>query len=82
MATLTIEIPNAYAREVKARARREGFANAAEWARTIIVRNIGLEASPRLSPRKITRSMRKTGLYRETFLRELEKSLAYADHAA
>lgn len=82
MPTLTIKLPRERFRRVQARARSEGFGDPTEWAKSLLERTIALRESPRMKPGKIIARMRKTGLYREAFLRELRKSLAYADPAA
>lgn len=82
MPTLTIKLPSSSFRKVKERAQREGFKDPTEWARILVEKNIALEESPKLKASKIISEMRETNLYREQFLRELKKSLDYADKTA
>ncbi len=83
MPVLTIRLPENYLRRAKAKARSEGFRSPAAWARTVVERNLAvLRESPRLRPQRVVSAMRRTGLYREGFLRSLKRSLAYADKAA
>lgn len=42
-------------------------------------KNAFFEESPSLAPRVIVEKMRATGLYSETFLKDLEESLVYAN---
>lgn len=82
MPTLTIKLPRERFRRVQARARSEGFGDPTEWAKFLLERTIALRESPRLRPQRVVSAMRRTGLYREEFLRSLERSLAYADKTA
>lgn len=82
MPLLTIAVPSRYLRKIKTQARREGFKNPTEWVRFMIERNVGFEESPRLRPAKIISEMESTGLYRHGFLRDLKRSLEYADRTA
>ena len=82
MPTLNITIPNKDFHKVKEYARREGFKNPTEWAEFLVKKNIELEESPRLKSSEIIRDMKKTGLYHDTFLGKLKKSLDYADKTA
>lgn len=81
MPAITIKLPNKYLEAAETRARRQGFKNTGEWARFLIEKNLNLEESPKMDPAKIISEMKKTSLYQENFLRELKKSLAYADKA-
>ena len=82
MAILTIKISNKELSRVKIYAKRAGFKNPTEWARDLVEKNISLEESPRMSSTYVVAAMKRTGRYRGVFLRDLEKSLAYADKAA
>jgi len=82
MPTLTVTLPPKRFAEVKKQARREGFSDPTKWASFVIERSACFEESPKIKPAKIISSMKKTGLYKEIFLRELKQSLEYADRAA
>lgn len=79
MPTLTITVPHKDFHKIKERARVEGFRTPTDWARFLVERNIGFEESPKLKTSKIISEMKKTGLYKKEFLRELKNSLNYAD---
>ncbi len=81
MPNITIKLPPRQFQTAKTRARRQGFKNPGDWARFLIEQNLILEESPSIPPKKIISEMRKTDLYQEKFLRELEQSLEYADKA-
>ena len=81
MPAITIKLPSKQFGIVKIKARKQGFKNPNDWARFLIEQNLILEESPKLSPEKIISEMRKTNLYQERFLREMKKSLEYADKA-
>ena len=82
MPTLTINLQPKQYKKIKEAARREGFKTPAEWTRFLVEKNMSFEDSPRLKPSKIISEMEKTGVYKGEFLRELKKSLEYADKAA
>lgn len=82
MVILTIKIPHKEFSHIKAYARRAGFKNPAEWARDLVEKNLSLEESPRMKPEKIISEMKKSSRYSDIFLRDLKKSLIYADKAA
>lgn len=82
MTTLTITLPDVPSQKIRERAKREGFRNPEEWMRFLVTRHLILEESPRIKAHEIINNMQKTGLYRKSFLRELEKSIAYADQTA
>lgn len=82
MPTLNITLPNKDLRRIKERAEAGGFRTPSDWARFLVERNIGFEESPKLKASKIISEMKKTGLYKKEFLRELKNSLDYADKTA
>lgn len=82
MPTLTINLPPKQYKKIKGVARREGFKTPTAWARFLVEKNMGFQNSTKLTPSKIILEMQKTGLYRKPFLRELKKSLEYADKTA
>ncbi len=79
MPNITVKLQEKDFRKAKIRAEHEGFKNPADWARFLIEQNMVLEESPVLESAKIISEMKKTGLYKENFLRDLKKSLEYAD---
>ena len=79
MPTLSVELPQKELQKAREMARKEGFKSPADWARFLVSRNIGFLESPKLKPSKIISEMKKTGLYKNNFLRNLQKSLLYAD---
>ncbi|MEK7560300.1 MAG: hypothetical protein AAB522_03320 [Patescibacteria group bacterium] len=81
MPTLSIELPQKELQRAREVARKEGFKSPADWAKFLVARNIGFLESPKLKPSKIISEMKKTGLYKSNFLRNLQKSLIYADKA-
>lgn len=82
MPILSIELQNKELEKVREISRREGFKTPTDWAKFLVSRNIGFEESPRLKPKKIILEMKKTGLYKNSFLRSLQKSILYADKAS
>ncbi len=64
---------------IRKQAHKEGFKNPTDWTRFLIEKNLFLEESPHLKPSEIITQMEKTGLYRDGFLKDLKKSLEYAD---
>lgn len=82
MAIFTIKIPDKKLSDIKAYARRAGFKNPAEWARDLVEKNLSLEESPHIAPEKIISEMKKDGHHSAIFLRDLKRSLIYADKAA
>lgn len=82
MPILSIKLPSRSFRRIRERARAEGFRSPAEWAHILVERNITIEESPKINPSKIISEMKKTNLYRKQFLRELKRSLDYADKTA
>ena len=82
MAILSVKITNKEFSRAKTYAKRAGFKNAAEWMRNLIEKNLSLEESPRVSSVRVVAEMKQTGRYHGVFLRDLKKSLAYADKAA
>ena len=82
MPILTINLQSKQYKKIKEVARREGFKTPAEWTRFLVEKNMSFEDSPRLKPSKVISEMEKTGVYKGEFLRELKKSLEYADKAA
>ncbi|MEK7062756.1 MAG: hypothetical protein AAB946_01840 [Patescibacteria group bacterium] len=81
MPAITIKLQSKHLEAAKIKARRQGFKNASEWAQFLIEKNLSLEESPKMDPSKIISEMKKTDIYQENFLRELKKSLEYADKA-
>jgi len=79
MPKLTITLSQKRFQQIKKRASIDGFKNPNDWARFVVERNTILEESPRMSPTRIIKEMQKTKRYHATFLRELKKSLEYAD---
>ena len=79
MTTLTITLPDISSQTIQERAKTEGFKNPEEWMRFLLTRHIILEESPCMKGREIIARMQKTGRYSKSFLRELQKSIAYAD---
>lgn len=79
MPNITVKLQDKDFRKAKKRAEREGFRDPSDWARFLIEQNLILEESPQLKSSKIVLEMEKTGFYKSEFLRELEKSLEYAD---
>lgn len=81
MPTLSIQLPEKDLEKVRRTARREGFKNPTDWAKFLVARSISFEESPKISHKKIISEMKKTGLYKNAFLRGLQKSIMYADKA-
>lgn len=81
MPIISIQLPESDLRKARNQARREGFKSPTDWAKFLVTQSISLEESPRIKPSKIVLEMKKTGLYKTSFLRGLEKSLLYADKA-
>ena len=79
MPTLTITLPPAYSEKAKEQAKREGFKSTALWLRFLVESRVSFEESPKLKPSRVISEMQKAGLYKANFLRELKKSLEYAD---
>lgn len=79
MPTLNITLPQSDLAKAKEQARREGFHSPAAWVQFLVERRVRLEESPKLKPSIVISEMRKTRLYKDRFLKELEKSLDYAD---
>lgn len=82
MTLLTILLPPQELKKVRAQAKSEGFKTPSAWVQFLIERQLLLEESPNLPPRKIVSEMKKTSLYRKRFLSELQKALEYADSTA
>lgn len=82
MPLLTIEIPKKSLRQIRTRARQEGFKEPAAWVKLLMERQLELTESPKMAPPKIIAEMQKTNRYRKTFLRGLKRSLEYADKTA
>ena len=79
MTTLTITLPDVSSQKAKERAKSEGFKNPNEWARFLVEQNLALAESPKIASSAIIAEMQKTSLYKASFLKELKKSLMYAD---
>ena len=82
MSSLTITLPPKQSQKAKEQAKKEGFKNPALWLQFLVEKQTGFEESPKVNPARIISGMKKTGLYKDSFLSELKKSLAYANKAS
>lgn len=82
MPALTITLPSKYSEKAKEQARSEGFQDLSLWLQFLVKSRVSLEESPKIKPASVISEMQKTGLYNERFLRDLKKSLEYADKTA
>lgn len=82
MPTLSIKLPVKNFIKIKRQARQQGFNSPTDWARFLIEKNLFFEESPHFKSSEIITQMKKTGLYQDKFLKDLKKSLEYADKAS